>query len=282
MGIKRLVDGVYTYRFIKTLVQPWTKTDAYKLGLIDQRGNKLQSPVTNEEKNAYTFFHRVIFNFKRLLEKLPGNTLTRLASFASALALLSEATGIPEKPLLAALKTGCNFQLPLFEDTSIPLIENTEYTLAETIPVKVNESADFDAEAGSKVVVLGKGKVQFGQQFYEAVHVLSGQMLNLTESDVVASAAATTTTADVADCPRPLKTEYGDKYQHFKLPSSTFNNFSKGRTKYSRWNKFLDLNDPNQRTLSEFAKKHRDALIVIEDETTGARRAIRQTSPDGH
>ena len=40
MGIfSRATDYYLTYKFIKALIQPFNKTDAYKLGIIDDEGN---------------------------------------------------------------------------------------------------------------------------------------------------------------------------------------------------------------------------------------------------
>lgn len=57
------------------LVTPFDKSDAYKLGIIDAKGKilKKQSQLTtSEEMDAYTYLQRLVFNLKRLLNKLPG------------------------------------------------------------------------------------------------------------------------------------------------------------------------------------------------------------------
>ena len=40
----RAIDLFVTYRFIKLLVTPFEKTDAYKLGIIDENGNRVRPP----------------------------------------------------------------------------------------------------------------------------------------------------------------------------------------------------------------------------------------------
>lgn len=87
-----VVDTVVAYKFIKILSTPWKKTDAYKLGIIDDKGTVLKKRKdlkTSEEKKAYTIFHTLCWNIKRLLDKLPP-TRTRLGSFATALWMLKE------------------------------------------------------------------------------------------------------------------------------------------------------------------------------------------------
>ena len=40
----RAIDLFVTYRFIKLLVTPFEKTEAYKLGIIDKDGNRVMPP----------------------------------------------------------------------------------------------------------------------------------------------------------------------------------------------------------------------------------------------
>lgn len=88
-------DLILIYQFIKRLTTPFKDTDAFKLGIIDQDGKKLKSPETSEEQNAYGYFDRLVFNIKRLLEKLPGGK-TRLSSYAAALFLIKESENVKE------------------------------------------------------------------------------------------------------------------------------------------------------------------------------------------
>ena len=78
-----------SYQFIKRLTTPFEKTDAFKLGIIDKSGKKIKSPETTAEKNAYGYYDRMVFNLKKLLEKVPGGK-TKFASYAAALFLIKE------------------------------------------------------------------------------------------------------------------------------------------------------------------------------------------------
>ena len=90
----KVLDLFLGYQFVKRLSTPWNKTEAFKLGLINEKGVKLKSAVSSEEQKAYAYYDRLVFNLKRLLEKLPGGK-TRLGSFAAALFLMKE--GVNEK-----------------------------------------------------------------------------------------------------------------------------------------------------------------------------------------
>jgi hypothetical protein len=86
------IDAFITFRFLKLLVTPFNKTEAYRLGIIDERGKvlrKYKSLERIEERQAYTILHRLVFNVKKLIEKVPGGK-SRLASYAAALFLIKE------------------------------------------------------------------------------------------------------------------------------------------------------------------------------------------------
>lgn len=85
----QVVDLYIVYQFIKRLATPFDETEAYRLGLIDEKGKRLKKASTSDEKNAMTYFDRMIFNMKRLLAKVPGGQ-TKIASYAAALLLLRE------------------------------------------------------------------------------------------------------------------------------------------------------------------------------------------------
>ena len=85
----RAIDLLITYRIVKLLVQPFDKSEAFKLGIIDKDGNVLKKSKTlktEKERRAYTILHRFVFNLKRILQRVGLGS--RLGSFAVALALL--------------------------------------------------------------------------------------------------------------------------------------------------------------------------------------------------
>ena len=51
----RAVDLFVTYRFIKLLTTPFKKTDAFKLGIIDENGHRVMKQVTRSKKSL--LFH---------------------------------------------------------------------------------------------------------------------------------------------------------------------------------------------------------------------------------
>jgi hypothetical protein len=48
--VSRTADMFYAFRFLKLLVTPWNKMEAFELELIDDNGKVIKKPATNEEK----------------------------------------------------------------------------------------------------------------------------------------------------------------------------------------------------------------------------------------
>lgn len=90
--MSQIVDNLIAYRVLTMLVKPFSETDAYRLGIIDNKGKNLIRPSslsTTEEKSAYTFLHRLVFNMKKIINKLPGGE-SKLKSVISAYFLIRE------------------------------------------------------------------------------------------------------------------------------------------------------------------------------------------------
>jgi len=111
------VDLFMTYKFIRLLTTKWNKTDAFKTGVLDKNGKLLVKgkDQTDKQKASYQLFDKMVFNLKRLLEKVPLGK-SQIASYAAALFLLQEKTDMAEEDLLKVLDD-------LGHDTSIDLNE---------------------------------------------------------------------------------------------------------------------------------------------------------------
>lgn len=90
--MRSLVDIYVVYRIVKMISTPFVETDAYKLGIIDDKGRVLRSIKTLKtpaEKAAWTWFDILINNIKRALSTLPGGH-SRFFTYAAALFLMKE------------------------------------------------------------------------------------------------------------------------------------------------------------------------------------------------
>ena len=114
MGIiSRTGDLFYAFRFLKLLVTPFEKTKAFELGIIDKAGVTLKKKIdrqTPEEKSAYTVFHRLVFNLKRLLGKAPGGK-SLVARYGAALFLIKEHTNMSDAKILKTLEKALDVEI---------------------------------------------------------------------------------------------------------------------------------------------------------------------------
>ena len=73
MSIASAAGNIYfVYQFLTKLVKPFKDTDAFKLGIIDDKGKVLKKRSTlktKEEKDAYTLTDTMIFNLKKNTRK---------------------------------------------------------------------------------------------------------------------------------------------------------------------------------------------------------------------
>ena len=165
----RAIDLFVTYRFIKLLVTPFEKTDAYRLGIIDADGKRILEPGTTnkpttlrtiEEKSAYTVLHKLVFNIKKIFEKVPG-LRTKLGTYAAALFLLKDTfkesvddPDVFEKEFMKYLKEeGYEIDNSISEEVIAfgEILPKGEYTLANDI---LNaEEEKLGAKKGDKVIV---------------------------------------------------------------------------------------------------------------------------------
>ena len=112
------VDLFITYKFVRLLTTKWNKTDAFDAGVIDKKGKLLVKSAdrTSAQNKAYTIFDKLVFNMKRILEKVPFGK-SQISSYAAALFLLREETGMEEADILKVLEDlGHNTSIDLNED----------------------------------------------------------------------------------------------------------------------------------------------------------------------
>ena len=164
----RAIDLFVTYRFIGLLTTPFTDTDAYKLGIIDEKGNRVRLPkstkpavelATTEQKNAYTVLHKLVFNIKKIFDKVPG-LRTKLGTYAAALFLLKdtfkESVNDPdvfEREFIRFLKeSGYEFDNEIAEEVVGfgEVLPKGEYVLVNDILNK--EEEELRAKKGDKVI----------------------------------------------------------------------------------------------------------------------------------
>mgnify|MGYP004002818149 FL=1 len=201
----RAIDLFVTYRFIKLLVTPFEKTEAYKLGIIDKDGKrKTEQTVargvrptnlnTAEKKNAYTVLHKLVFNIKKIFGKVPG-LRTKLGTYAAALFLLKdtfkehvEDPDIFEKEFMKYLKEeGYEIDNTISEEVIGfgEVLPKGEYTLVNDI--LNNEEEELQAKVGDKVVAYDDEPpidTVLGVEIFPIVHVKTQEKIYISLEDI--------------------------------------------------------------------------------------------------
>ena len=203
----RAIDLFVTYRFIKLLVTPFEKTDAYKLGVIDEKGNRIIPPSkgnvrqtkpnplsTIEEKNSYTILHKLVFNIKKIFEKVPG-LRTKLGTYAAALFLLKDTfkesvddPDVFEKEFMKYLKEeGYEIDDSISEEVIGfgEVLPKGQYTLVNDILNK--EEEELTAKSGDKVEVFDDEPpidTILGVEIFPVIHLKSKEKIYVSLEDI--------------------------------------------------------------------------------------------------
>ena len=199
----RAIDLFVTYRFLKLLTTPFEKQDAYKLGIIDEKGNRIKKPkstkpavelATTELKNAYTILHKLVFNIKKIFSKIPG-LRTKVGTYAAALYLLKDTfkesvddPDVFEKEFVKFLKEN---DIELDDSISEEVIgfgevlPKGEYVLVNDILNK--EEEELSAKSGDKVIAYeDESPVDtiLGVEIFPVVHVTSQEKIYVSLEDI--------------------------------------------------------------------------------------------------
>ena len=141
----RIIDTLIVFRILKMLTTKWTDMPAYKMGFIDKKGTRIKlkkhpdnqqqwipnDPSTSEEKATITPLTRLVFNLKRIIQKVPfGKTV--FASYAVALALLKEECELDEDQANELCERFYNYLRDNEMFTTQQLVEINELTTVGT------------------------------------------------------------------------------------------------------------------------------------------------------
>ena len=199
----RAVDLFVTYRFIKLLTTPFNKTDAYKFGIIDDKGNRIREDnstrpkvelTTSQLKNSYTILHKLVFNIKKIFSKLPL-LKTKIGTYAAALFLLKdtfkehvEDPDMFEKEFMKYLKEN---KIELDREISEEVIgfgevlPKGEYLLKNDILNK--EEEELTAKKGDKVAVFDDQApidTVLGVEIFPVIHMKTQEKIYVSLEDI--------------------------------------------------------------------------------------------------
>ena len=165
----RVIDALIAYRVLKLLVTPFNRTEAFKMGIIDDKGKVLikskdflksfSSQELPKARKAYTLLIRFVFNLKRLLSKI-GVRGPLSTSAAAAIAFFKEENGQNlevEKVVYKHLREN-GFEFEVNENYGEPLRPGTYRVnkditdLEGNIVININEEVIFE---GNTDTIMG-------------------------------------------------------------------------------------------------------------------------------
>ena len=199
----RAIDLFVTYRFLRLLTTPFEDTDAFKFGIIDEKGNRIKKKgstkpevelATSELKNSYTILHKLVFNIKKIFNKVPG-LRTKVGTYAAALFLLKdtfkESVDDPdmfEKEFIKFLKEN---DIELDNEISEEVIgfgevlPKGEYVLVNDILNK--EEEELSAKKGDKVIAYDDEPpvdTILGVEIFPVIHVNTQEKIYVSLEDI--------------------------------------------------------------------------------------------------
>ena len=199
----RAIDLFVTYRFLRLLTTPFEDTDAFKLGIIDEKGNRIKLPKstkpavelsTSELKNSYTILHKLVFNIKKIFSKVPG-LRTKLGTYAAALFLLKdtfkESVDDPdmfEKEFVKYLKeNNIKFDDEISEEVIGfgEILTKGEYVLVNDILNK--EEEELSAKKGDRVIAFDDEPpidTVLGVEIFPVVHEKTKEKIYVSLEDI--------------------------------------------------------------------------------------------------
>ena len=199
----RAIDLFVTYRFLKLLTTPFEDQDAFKLGVIDEKGNRIRQPKstkpavelsTTELRNSYTILHKLVFNIKKIFAKVPG-LRTKVGTYAASLFLLKDTfkesvsdPDIFEKEFMKYLKEN---NIEFDDDISEQVIGFGEllpkgnYVLINDILNK--EEEELSAKKGDKVIAYEDESpvdTVLGVEIFPVIHIKSQEKIYISLEDI--------------------------------------------------------------------------------------------------
>ena len=196
------IDLFVAYRFIRILTTPFEKSDAFKFGIIDDKGNRIKKEnsskpavelTTSELKNSYTILHKLVFNIKKIFAKVPG-VKTKVGTYAAALFLLKdtfkenfEDPRFIEKTFLEYLKENYEIDDSISEEVIGfgEILPKGEYILQSDILSR--QSEDIIAKKGDKVFATqdtSPTDTILGIEIFSVIHEKSKETIYISLEDI--------------------------------------------------------------------------------------------------
>ena len=192
----RAIDLFVAYRFLRILTTPWEDQDAFKFGIIDKDGKllrKVNTLKTDEEKKSFTLLHRLVFNLKRILHKIPL-VRSKIGTYATALFLLKQSVVTDDEESSMIEKTFTNWLIDNgyahpndLEEAVIGIGENLPKGKYKLNQVIFTDKSEIKGTKGDIVVAFSDVSPTdevLGQSIFKVVHQKSKEEIYVALEDL--------------------------------------------------------------------------------------------------
>ena len=286
MGAIASIGNIYfVYQFLKKLVTPFEKTEAFKLGIIDKKGKILKRRrdlETSDEKSAYNLSDTLVWNLKKILGKVPGGS-SKIASYAAALWLIKEQDNgkifVNEKELEAQF-------FDYFEKLqSDELSENVYDNITDKIAIGILQAYDEEQVSHAKFLTLaneytGLTKKYIQEEFLtmtlpfdETINKEFEQYVN-EDTPVTGTVGVATRGIPLGQPPKGIVMKRFAGMDVFAISPSLYPKSNNKKKKYDRYSRYVGEDDAGQ-YIRAFARKYPNKPIVVMDSATGCMQFLR-------
>ena len=286
MGVIASIGNIYfVYQFLKKLVTPFEKTDAFKLGIIDEKGKILKRRRdldTSEEKDAYNLSDTLVWNLKKILGKIPLGK-SKLASYAAALWLIKEQDNgkifVSEKELEAQF-------FDYFEKLqSDELSENVYDNVTDKIAIGILQAYDEEQVSHAKFLTLaneytGLTKKYIQEEFLtmtlpfdETINREFEQYVN-EDTPVTGTVGVATRGIPLGQPPKGVVMKRFAGMDVFAVNPSLYPKSNNKKKKYDRYSRYVGEDDAGN-YIRMFARKYPKKPIIVMDSVTGCMQFLR-------
>ena len=286
MGIVASIGNIYfVYQFLKKLVTPFEKTEAFKLGIIDKDGKilkKRRDLETKEEKSAYNLSDTLVWNLKKILGKIPFGK-SKLASYAAALWLIKEQDNgkifVNEKELEAQF-------FDYFEKLqSDELTESTYDNVSDKIVIGILQAYDEEQESHSKFLTLaneytGLSKEYIQEEFLTMTlpfdETINKEFEQFLDEDVPVTGTVGVATRGIplGTPPKGLVMKRFAGMDVFAVNPTLYPKSRQGKKKYDRYSRYVGEDEAGE-YIRAYARKFPKKPIIVMDSDTGCMQFLR-------
>lgn len=146
-----IVDDLITIRILKRLTTPFEKMEAFKLGIINDKGKKIRDPKTANEKESYDLLWRLVIRLKIVLNLIPIGNKSFL-SYAAAYALIRECVNESKEPsdleimfTEAVLNETYKYEVTNLHDLDFKSLSEDDAVVAPVVDVPANSTKNIAA-----------------------------------------------------------------------------------------------------------------------------------------